>query len=159
MRCPLIPLAQVHKVAAMTMNKAMSLKTKKAACAGASGRLWRVSGWAGNGDGLKSNFKGSACIRRRARAMMLEPRAIAGHCELGGSFGKPRRTIAAPLRGVFLWRLSVALMALLRPHSVRARRAGSLRACRYLGSTIRQPARRRSPSWRMVDGSPNYLGA
>ena len=86
----------------MTMNKAMSLKTKKAACAGASGRLWRVSGWAGNGDGLKSNFKGSACIRRRARAMMLEPRAIAGHCELGGSFGKPRRTIAAPLRGVFL---------------------------------------------------------
>lgn len=84
----------------MTMNKAMSLKTKKAACAGASGRLWRVSGFAGNGDGLKSNFKGSACIRRRARAMMPKPCSIA---RLGlGGLKSVRRTIAAPLRGVFL---------------------------------------------------------
>lgn len=79
----------------------MSLKTKKAACAGASGRLWRVSGFAGNGDGLKSNFKGSACIRRRARAMMPKPCSIA---RLGlGGLKLERRTIAAPLRGVFLW--------------------------------------------------------
>lgn len=78
----------------------MSLKTKKAACAGASGGLWRVSGWAGKSDGLKSNFKGSACIRRRARAMMPKPRAIAGCRRRGLKLG--RRTIAAPLRGVFL---------------------------------------------------------
>ena len=78
----------------------MSLKTKKAACAGASGGLWRVSGWAGNGDGLKSNFKGSACARWRARAMMPKPCSIA---RLGlGGLKLERRTIAAPLRGVFL---------------------------------------------------------
>lgn len=84
----------------MTMNKAMSLKRKKAACAGTSGRLWRVSGWAGNGDGLKSNFKGSACARWRAWAMMPKPCSIA---RLGlGGLKSVRRTIAAPLRGVFL---------------------------------------------------------
>lgn len=78
----------------------MSLKTKKAACAGASGRLWRVSGCAGKSNGLKSNFKGSACIRRRARAMMPKPCSIA---RLGlGGLTSQRRTIAAPLRGVFL---------------------------------------------------------
>ena len=78
----------------------MSLKTKKAACAGASGRLWRVSGFAGNGDGLKSNFKGSACIRRRARAMMPNPCSIA-RLGLGGVSllaGTPRQT----RNGVFL---------------------------------------------------------
>lgn len=79
----------------------MSLKTKKAARANAFGELWRVTGCAGKRGGLKSNFKGSACIRRRARAMMLEPRVIAGHCRLGGLKFR-RRTIAAPLRGVFL---------------------------------------------------------
>ncbi len=78
----------------------MSLKTKKAARANAFGELWRVSGWAGNGDGLRSNFKGSACIRRRARAMMPKPCSIA---RLGlGGLKFNRRTIAAPLRGVFL---------------------------------------------------------
>lgn len=79
----------------------MSLKTKKAAYAGASGRLWRVSGWAGNGDGLKPNCKGSACARWRARAMMPKPCSIA---RLGlGGLKLVRRTIAAPIRGVFLW--------------------------------------------------------
>lgn len=78
----------------------MSLKTKKAARANAFGELWRVTGCAGNGDGLKSNFKGSACIRRRARAMMPKPRAIAGSRRRGLKLS--RRTIAAPLRGVFL---------------------------------------------------------
>ena len=33
-----------------TLDKAYEMG--EAACAGASGRLWRVSGWAGNGDGL-----------------------------------------------------------------------------------------------------------
>lgn len=79
----------------------MSMKTKKAACAGASGRLWRVSECAGNGDGLKSNFKSSACARWRARAMMPKPCSIA---RLGlGGLKLVRRTIAAPIRGVFLW--------------------------------------------------------
>lgn len=78
----------------------MSLKTKKAACAGASGRLWRVSGWAGKDNGLKSNFKGIACARWRARAMMPKPCSIA---RLGlGGLKLSRRTVAAPLRGVFL---------------------------------------------------------
>ena len=78
----------------------MSLKTKKAACAGASVELCRVSGWAGNGDGLKSNFKGSACARWRARAMLPKPCSIA---RLGlGGLKLERRTIAAPIRGVFL---------------------------------------------------------
>lgn len=78
----------------------MSLKTKKAARANAFGELWRVSGCAGKDNGLKSNFKGSACIRRRARAMMPKPRAIAGSRRRGLKLS--RRTIAAPLRGVFL---------------------------------------------------------
>lgn len=79
----------------------MSLKTKKAARANAFGELWRVSGWAGNGDGLKPNFKGSACARWRARAMMPKPCSIA---RLGlGGLKLVRRTIAAPIRGVFLW--------------------------------------------------------
>jgi len=78
----------------------MSLKTKKAARANAFGELWRVTGCAGKDNGLKSNFKGSACIRRRARAMMPKPRAIAGSRRRGLKLS--RRTIAAPLRGVFL---------------------------------------------------------
>lgn len=78
----------------------MSLKTKKAACAGASEELCRVTGYAGKRGGLKSNFKGSACIRRRARAMMPKPCSIA-RLGLGGLKFR-RRTIAAPLRGVFL---------------------------------------------------------
>ena len=78
----------------------MSLKTKKAARANAFGELWRVSGCAGKDNGLKSNFKGSACIRRRARAMMPKPCSIA---RLGlGGLKLSRRTVAAPLRGVFL---------------------------------------------------------
>lgn len=78
----------------------MSLKTKKAARANAFGELWRVTGCAGKDNGLKSNFKGSACIRRRARAMMPKPCSIA---RLGlGGLTSQRRTIAAPLRGVFL---------------------------------------------------------
>lgn len=78
----------------------MSLKTKKAARANAFGELCRVTGCAGKRGGLKSNFKGSACNRRRARAMMPKPRAIAGSRRRGLKLG--RRTIAAPLRGVFL---------------------------------------------------------
>lgn len=78
----------------------MSLKTKKAARANAFGELWRVTGCAGKDNGLKSNFKGSACIRRRARAMMPEPCSIA-RLGLGGLILE-RRTIAAPIRGVFL---------------------------------------------------------
>ena len=79
----------------------MSLKTKKAARANAFGELWRVTGCAGKSNGLKSKFKGSACIRRRARAMMPKPCSIA---RLGlGGLKLERRTIAAPLRGVFLW--------------------------------------------------------
>lgn len=78
----------------------MPLKTKKAACAGVSEELCRVTGCAGKDNGLKSNFKGSACIRRRARAMMPKPCSIA---RLGlGGLKFNRRTIAAPLRGVFL---------------------------------------------------------
>lgn len=78
----------------------MSLKTKKAARANAFGELWRVTGCAGKDNGLKSNFKGIACIRRRARAMMPKPCSIA-RLGLGGLKFR-RRTIAAPLRGVFL---------------------------------------------------------
>lgn len=78
----------------------MSLKTKKAACAGVSEELCRVTGCAGKRGGLKLNFKGSACIRRRARAMMPKPCSIA-RFGLGGLKFR-RRTIAAPLRGVFL---------------------------------------------------------
>lgn len=79
----------------------MPLKTKKAACADVSEELCRVTGCAGKRNGLKSNFKGSACIRRRARAMMPKPCSIA---RLGlGGLKLERRTIAAPIRGVFLW--------------------------------------------------------
>ena len=78
----------------------MSLKTKKAACAGVSEKLCRVTGCAGKRGGLKSNFKDSACARWRARAMMPKPCSIA---RLGlGGLKSVRRTIAAPLRGVFL---------------------------------------------------------
>ena len=37
-------------MSAPTLDKAYEMG--EAACAGATGRLWRVSGWAGNGDGL-----------------------------------------------------------------------------------------------------------
>lgn len=72
---------------------------QKAVNAGGFGRLWRATETPSQENGLKTNFK-SACIRAHGRGMMPKPRAIAGCRRRGLKLG--RRTIAAPLRGVFL---------------------------------------------------------
>ena len=110
---------------------------QKAANAGGFGRLCRVTETPSRENGLKTNFKG-ACIHLHARGNMPVPCSIA-RLGLGGSnenLGEqsPRHYVA-----FFFWRLFVALMALLRPHSVRACRAGSLRACRSLGLRSANP--------------------
>lgn len=77
----------------------MKLKTQKAVSAETCGKLWRVDARNGKENGLKANCK--ACAGVPDRAMMTEPCAIA---RLGlGGLKFCRRTIAAPLRGVFLW--------------------------------------------------------
>lgn len=77
----------------------MKVKTQKAVGAETCGKLWRVNARNGKGNGLKANCK--ACTGRLDRAMMATPCAIA---RLGlGGLNSQRRTIAAPLRGVFLW--------------------------------------------------------
>lgn len=77
----------------------MKLKTQKAVGAETCGKLWRVNARNGNGNGLEPNC--TACAGVPDRAMMTAPCAIA---RLGlGGLKLSRRTIAAPLRGVFLW--------------------------------------------------------
>lgn len=77
----------------------MTLRKQKAEQAAAFGRLWRVTERNGEKTGLKTNCK--TCIRARTRVNMPMPRSITG---LVGRRGLKfsRRTIAAPLRGVFL---------------------------------------------------------
>ena len=110
---------------------------QKAANAGGFGKLWRATETPSQENGLRTNFK-SACIRAHGRGMMPVPCSIA-RLGLGGSnenLGEqsPRHYVA-----FFFWRLFVALMALLRPHHLRACRAGSLRACRSLGLRSANP--------------------
>lgn len=77
----------------------MKLKKQKAVCVGAFLNLWREVEGADGSNGLEANCK--ACTGRLDRAMMATPCAIA---RLGlGGLNSQRRTIAAPLRGVFLW--------------------------------------------------------
>ena len=77
----------------------MKLKTQKAVGAETCGKLWRVDARNGKENGLKANCK--ACTGVLDRAMMAKPCSIA---RLGlGGLKSVRRTIAAPLRGVFLW--------------------------------------------------------
>lgn len=77
----------------------MKLKKQKAVCVGAFLNLWREGEGADGSNGLKANCK--ACAGVPDRAMMAKPCAIA---RLGlGGLEFSRRTIAAPLRGVFLW--------------------------------------------------------
>lgn len=77
----------------------MTLKTQKAVCVGAFLNLWREGEGADGFNGLKANCK--ACNGRPDRAMMTRPCSIT---RLGlGGLKLCRRTIAAPLRGVFLW--------------------------------------------------------
>ena len=109
---------------------------QKAANAGGFGRLCRVTETPSRENGLKTNCK--ACASVLARGNMPVPCSIA-RLGLGGSnenLGEqsPRHHVA-----FFFGRLFVALMALLRPHSVRACRAGSLRACRSLGLRSANP--------------------
>lgn len=72
---------------------------QKAANAGGFGKLWRATETPSQENGLRTNFK-SACIRAHGRGMMPVPRSITGCRRRGLKLG--RRTIAAPLRGVFL---------------------------------------------------------
>lgn len=77
----------------------MTLKTQKAVGAETCGKLWRVNARNGKGNGLKANCK--ACTGRLDQDMMAKPCSIT---RLGlGGLKFCRRTIAAPLRGVFLW--------------------------------------------------------
>lgn len=77
----------------------MKLKTQKAVDAETCGKLWRVNARNGKENGLKADCK--ACTGVLDRAMMTKPCSIA---RLGlGGLSSQRRTIAAPLRGVFLW--------------------------------------------------------
>ncbi len=77
----------------------MKLKKQKAVCVGAFLNLWREVEGADGSNGLKANCK--ACTGRLDRAMMTRPCSIA---RLGlGGLTLERRTIAALLRGVFLW--------------------------------------------------------
>lgn len=77
----------------------MKVKTQKAVGAETCGKLWRVNARNGKENGLKANCK--ACTGRLDRAMMTRPCSIA---RLGlGGLKLVRRTIAAPIRGVFLW--------------------------------------------------------
>ena len=73
---------------------------QKAANAGGFGKLWRATETPSQENGLRTNFKG-ACIHAYGRGNMPVPCSIA---RLGlGGLKLDRRTIAAPLRGVFLW--------------------------------------------------------
>lgn len=77
----------------------MTMKKQKAVCVGAFLNLWREGEGADGFNGLKANCK--ACAGVLDRAMMTKPCAIA---RLGlGGLKLVRRTIAAPIRGVFLW--------------------------------------------------------
>ena len=81
---------------------------QKAVNAGGFGRLWRATETPSQENGLRTNFK-SACIRAHGRGNMPVPRSIT---RLGlGGLRFYRRTIAAPLRGVFL-------LALVQTHGV-----------------------------------------
>lgn len=72
---------------------------QKAANAGGFGRLCRATETPSRENGLKTNCK--ACAGVLARGNMPVPCSIA---RLGlGGLRLDRRTIAAPLRGVFLW--------------------------------------------------------
>lgn len=72
---------------------------QKAVNAGGFGKLWRATETPSQENGLKTNFKG-ACIHAYGRGNMPVPCSIA---RLGlGGLKSVRRTIAAPLRGVFL---------------------------------------------------------
>lgn len=99
-------------------------KRKKAAGAMPFGILWRVTEEDCKRRGLSTDFK--ACIRAYARAIMPLPRSITG-CRRSGLVPKgeqsPRHHVA-----FFFGRL-FRLMALLRPRSLWARRAGLLRGC------------------------------
>ena len=76
----------------------MKLKKQKAVCVGAFLNLWREGEGADGSNGLKDNCK--ACAGGPARAIMPLPCSITG-CRRSG-LKLERRTIAAPLRGVFL---------------------------------------------------------
>lgn len=73
---------------------------QKAANAGGFEKLWRATETPSQENGLRTNFK-RACIHAYGRGNMPVPCSIA---RLGlGGLKLVRRTIAAPIRGVFLW--------------------------------------------------------
>ena len=78
----------------------MTYKQRKAACIGAFLNLWREKESSNRTNGLRVNLTLCKCIFSTSRGKMPLPRSMTG-CRFS-SLKLGRRTIAAPLRGVFL---------------------------------------------------------